>query len=451
MELTKRRGALQLFSVLGLVLGLAAALAWYYDSYAVNWQPIAFVLALVAASAGIILLTLLVLRARGEKKRTALAWKITLSMLLFTGVILGGIPAVINNVIGGGKWARQATWIALTLAAAQVLALLYLFLRGTERLGKKAGAALLCACLAVAALLCAWMFVKPAPVIKQLDLTEIYDNSVDEALPQGIVHDIVLEHFGKEREDGKMAKCLVIGFDGCRADALANIDEGKSGILTLKTQGGAVYYTYAGGEPPQEQSTSTGPGWTTILTGHWAEEPGGTGHTVTGNGITKPVEPKLIFTQLLKQNLAKKTTFIVSWGGHFKDSSASYLNEMAYCKEHGLNAAWVTKVSDAGTFRDTLAQVKAADGPDVVMCIQEHCDHTGHSSGFSNQNLDYVKAVRDSDKEALALIEAVQNRASYADEDWLIIITTDHGGDGTSHGSQAAGCRQTFIAWNQAM
>ena len=386
METTKRQNVLQLLCVLGLCLGMVAALAWYYNSYAVNWQPIAFTLALVIASAGIILLTLLALRARGEKRAATLAWKSVLSMLLFTGVILGSVPAVINNVIGGGKWARQATWIALTLAAAQVTVLLYLFLRGTGRLGKRAGAALLGVCLAAAALSCTWMFVKPAPVIQQLDLTELYDNSVEEALPQGIVHDIVLEHFSKERTDGKVPKCLIVGFDGCRADALATIDEGKSGILALKAVGGAVYHAYAGGEPPQEQNTSTGPGWTTILTGHWAEEPGGTGHTITGNGISKPVDPKLIFTQLLEQGLVDKIALIVSWGGHFKDSNASYLNEMAYCKAQGLDAAWVTKTSDTGTYRKTMADVKAANGPDMVMCILEHCDHTGHSSGFCKKN-----------------------------------------------------------------
>ena len=446
METTKRRGKLQLLSVLGLCLGMAAALAWYYDAYT-NWQPIAFALALVAVSVGIILLTLLALRARGEK---GIAWKTALSMLVFTGIILGGVPAVINNVIGGGKWARQAAWIALVLAAAQLTVLLYLFLRGTGRLSKKAGAALLSACLAATAFSGVWMFVKPDPVITQLDLMEIYDNSIEDSFQQGIVHDIVLEHFSRERADDKTPKCLLVGFDGCRADALATINKSRSGIMALKAQGGGVYYAYTGGEPPQEQATSTGPGWTTMLTGHWAEEPGGTGHTITGNGISKPVEPKLIFTQLLEQNLAKKTAFIVSWNGHFKDRNASYLNEMAYCKAHGLDAVWITKTSDAGTFRKTLAEAKAADGPDMVMCILEHCDHTGHSSGFSNKNPDYVKAFRDSDREALALIDAVKNRAAYAEEDWLIIITTDHGGDGTSHGSQAAGCRQTFVALNKA-
>ena len=105
--------------------------------------------------------------------------------------------------------------------------------------------------------------------------------------------------------------------------------------------------------------------------------------------------------------------------------------------------------SQRNRFEQTLAAIETADGPDMVMCILEHCDHTGHSSGFGNKNPAYVKAFRDSDREALALINAVKNRGTYADEDWLIIITTDHGGDGTAHGSQLAGCRQTFFALNK--
>ena len=85
METTKRNSKLQLLGALGLCLGLAAALAWYYDSYAVNWQPIAFTLALVAASAGIILLTLLVLRIQGEKCAAALAWKTARPMRMRIG------------------------------------------------------------------------------------------------------------------------------------------------------------------------------------------------------------------------------------------------------------------------------------------------------------------------------------------------------------------------------
>ena len=85
MDATKCRDNLQLLSVLGLCLGMSAALGWYYDSYAVNWQPVAFTLALVAVTAGIILLTLLVLRIQGEKCAAALAWKTARPMRMRIG------------------------------------------------------------------------------------------------------------------------------------------------------------------------------------------------------------------------------------------------------------------------------------------------------------------------------------------------------------------------------
>jgi len=50
---------------------------------------------------------------------------------------------------------------------------------------------------------------------------------------------------------------------------------------------------------------------------------------------------------------------------------------------------------------------------------------------------------------AAALIAAVKARSSYANEDWLILITSDHGGVYTGHGPQFAGCRQIFLAANK--
>jgi len=140
---------------------------------------------------------------------------------------------------------------------------------------------------------------------------------------------------------------------------------------------------------------------------------------------------------------------LVSWGGHFESDTASYRNDIAYCEEQNLDAAWVTMPDDAGTFAQTLAQVESADCPDMIMCTLEYCDHTGHGTGFGNKNPLYVQAFRDSDRDALALINAVKARATYADEDWLILISTDHGGSGKGHGSQLTECRQVFTAANK--
>jgi len=61
-------------------------------------------------------------------------------------------------------------------------------------------------------------------------------------------------------------------------------------------------------------------------------------------------------------------------------------------------------------------------------------DLTGHSSGFSPSNPAYISAIEDVDANIGVVINALHARPNYANEDWLIILTTDHGGILTGHG-----------------
>jgi len=76
-----------------LGIGMAAALAWYFDVF-VNWQQKLYPLAIVAADIMIILLTLCALRAMGERRPLVLLWKTALSMAVFTAVLVGGRGAL---------------------------------------------------------------------------------------------------------------------------------------------------------------------------------------------------------------------------------------------------------------------------------------------------------------------------------------------------------------------
>ena len=145
MDVTKQVGAVQLFCVLGLAVGMAAALAWYYDVF-VNWQQRLYPLALIAANIGVILLTLFVLKAQGERRSLALLWKAVLSMVVFTGVLVG-VTAVIKDVLRRGT--QRATVAALLLVGAQVLVLYILLLRGQRKELGRGGIAVTAAVLAV--------------------------------------------------------------------------------------------------------------------------------------------------------------------------------------------------------------------------------------------------------------------------------------------------------------
>jgi len=133
----KPRKAPLALAATGLAAALAAGLAWYYDVY-VNWQPALYPAAVSALSLGVAALTLLTLWAHGERRPSRLLWKTALSTVVFMGVILIGVSAVINNWVGRARMAKQAAAVALPLAAAQIVLLYAQLLRATgKRIGRK--------------------------------------------------------------------------------------------------------------------------------------------------------------------------------------------------------------------------------------------------------------------------------------------------------------------------
>ena len=82
---------------------------------------------------------------------------------------------------------------------------------------------------------------------------------------------------GKENDFGGR-RVLLIGIDGCRADALrAAMESGKAPALRkLASDGCADWSVFAGGDlgGATEQATSSGPGWSTIFTGVWLNKHG---------------------------------------------------------------------------------------------------------------------------------------------------------------------------------
>jgi len=294
--------------------------------------------------------------------------------------------------------------------------------------------------------------VPPGDYIAQLNRSGIFAGSAQQALPQTAMHDIVIEHFAEERSDGKAPKCLIIGYDGARADALFNTkDDPKSAAQALRADGGKIYNMYCGGDFPRWQKTSTSPGWTNLLTGHWANEPDGDGHGITDNGIAKaPDAPKLLFNNLFDRELAGQAAFVVSWDEYWAHPGAVWYHDRLYAEEQGYNIRWLNHVYDGDIVLFTAGLEQVCDpANDMIMVTLDACDYAGHGTGFGNYNPNYVEAFAASEHYAYDLIQAVKARPSYADEDWLIIVTADHGGVGTGHGSQFAMARQTFMAINK--
>lgn len=287
------------------------------------------------------------------------------------------------------------------------------------------------------------------PYSASLAKSGMFDNTLKAAYPQTVVADMVENHFNAPLPEGKtVKKCYIIGFDGARCDAVTVLNgSAQSGINMISQQGG-LYTAYCGGESFffDKQKTCTAPGWASILTGKWADA-----HKVYDNGMVKTNDCLTILTRLVEDGKADSAAFKCVWGGHITDTNATYKDEVKYTQDKNINVRWETYTWDDTLQAALLDEVKGSSCADIIFSIYERPDSAGHSTGFSADNPDYTEAMKLCDKDAFDLIEAIQARSTYGAEDWLIIITSDHGGYKTGHGTRTFGTRTTFIASNKTI
>ena len=274
-----------------------------------------------------------------------------------------------------------------------------------------------------------------------------YENTIETAYPMTDVYDIIEAHLrGELSDNNNEKKVVIIGYDGCRADILTKRE--NSGAINHLLRGGAsINLTYCGGvNYPEEntQDTSTAPGWCSMLTGEWADV-----HGITSNGITKNVEPKTLMTSLVEEDVIDNAAFITKWKGHFSRNNATYLDEKSYCEEHNLDVDFNLRKNNSDVFTGAMEEVISDDCADFVFIIYEDTDSAGHDYGFTINNPAYEKGFKQGEAYGYEVIKAIESRETYAAEDWLIIVTSDHGGIGTDHGGSSIQERMTFVVMNK--
>lgn len=265
---------------------------------------------------------------------------------------------------------------------------------------------------------------------------------------QTVVHDMVMDFLQAPLPKGKIQKkVLVLGYDGFRRDGLQNVANQKHSAIKEIGKQGKLIWTYAGGEETHLQATSTAPGWTSILTGEWADL-----HGVQENGDIKPQAIPTFLTQA--EQLGYSCAFVASWEGHF---TSSYAMDIAQAKVQETNIQYDQMQNDSETLAQILTYVTKTNqkktkklDPDVLFFIFEETDHVGHDSGFGNENPEYQTACQNVDAWGYEIIQNIQQRVSYEQEDWLILITTDHGGIQYDHGGHSMEEEATFLISNQS-
>ena len=238
-------------------------------------------------------------------------------------------------------------------------------------------------------------------------------------------------------QDPGAQRVLVIGIDGVRPDALAvaqtpNLDRlVRAGAFADTTQILGTRYS--------KSNTISGPGWSSILTGVWADKHGVHDNEFKGKNYKQFPH---FFQRLKDQFPQARTASFVDWS-----PIDEHIVTAADLKKNYLSANLGEYIEhDAEIARDASLHLKDGD-PHATMVYFGSVDETGHRVGFHPSVKPYVAAIEVVDRQVVQLLAAIDSRPGRARENWLVLVSTDHGGKGTGHsdGQKVPEIRTVFL------
>jgi hypothetical protein len=254
----------------------------------------------------------------------------------------------------------------------------------------------------------------------------------------------------------KTKKAVFIIVDGIPADVIERLD--PPNFKTIAKEGGFSKAMVGGRKDDYSRTpTISAVGYNSVITGTWVNK-----HNVWDNDIIAPnYNYPNIFRLLKKQSPEKKIGIFSSWqdnrtklvgeglveaGNIHFDYHVDGLELDTINYPQDINRNFMHLIDEKIT--DEAAQCIRTNGPDLSWIYLEYTDDMGHIFGDSPQ---FDKAIGYADEQVERIWKAIQYRQQNFNEDWLIVITTDHGRDaetGSGHGGQSDRERAGWIVTN---
>lgn len=251
-------------------------------------------------------------------------------------------------------------------------------------------------------------------------------------------------------------KALFIILDGISADVIEKVNPPA---LAEIAKGGGYTRAYVGGGAGtySETPTISAVGYNSLLTGTWVNK-----HNVWDNDIEDPnYHYKTIFSIAEEYKPELQTAIFSTWTDNRTKLVGEGLPQTKSIKldyhfdgleidtiqyPHDDHSDYIHRIDEL--VADEAARYVTEKGPDLSWVYLQYTDDMGHRHGDSEK---FYDAIRMADKQVGRIWDAIKEREKKFDEDWLIVITTDHGRDSTSgkhHGGQSPRERLTWIYTN---
>lgn len=256
-----------------------------------------------------------------------------------------------------------------------------------------------------------------------------------------------------KQNDFQGRRVLLIGIDGCRRDVTEQaIKEGRVPHLAKLAAGGHAFWNMEAGGPiigKLNQPTISGPGWSTLFTGVFADK-----HGILGNGDKfkagnfrdyphffrhlHEAKPNAWLGSIVGDTWPEVNSILIPRSG---EDLAKIL--VAVPNEEVMVGTDKRKLTDANVTKEAV-RCLSEENPDVLFLHYLDVDHAGHQFGFGPDSPLYVSTLKTLDGQIGTVLEAMEKRPQFKDESWLIVVMTDHGGVKRVHGGQSPEERQIF-------